>query len=1575
MNTIARKILRLGRVSVVAVMVLFGVSPDVRSQQIIPDSTLGIETSVVGDGIVDGNDVQLIEGGATRGGNLFHSFSDFNIGEGDSVYFANPVNIDNILSQVTGNSLSTIDGVLGVDGTANLFFLNPNGIIFGPEAQLDIAGSFTASTAGSFGFLDGGRFSTEAPETSLLSISTPLGIQRNRPLIEDSSSQLQSNISYESVLEVGQRETITLFGDTVYSNVDFSAPEGSAQVIGNRIVIRDGTGFPPSNASGTTEIFFQAADGITIEDVLDDELRFTNGTGQIVLNADTNLDGLGDVVMLDMQDHLQTNGRDLSVSGANVVLGTIDTTPKGFLTVVDIDAGGAIPSTGTQGTADFAFSVDSDLPSIEDLDVRFSAEHTYDGDLTVVLTSPGGTSITLFNGVGSSGENFQDTILDDEAITSIESGAAPFNGRFQPQDSQGLGIFDGTVAAGEWTLNVTDNAALDSGRLLQAGETAAWGTAAGTQLLLTTSVEGNSGAVNLMASTDIFANEIIATGINQSMPNDSNARNGAVVTVEAGRNIVLPRGVDTSTDIINGNGGTISISSVSGDISVGELNASSVFTTFYNNDPSSPFLGDDPGDSGDGGSIDISSVYGNITLEEASSVRSFTQLGESGNGGTVTISSDYGDISVADLNAFSSTNRSGDSGNGGAITISAEHGGNILTDGLSASSDDGGNGGDITVSSHDGTITTEGSLDVEAPNGGNGGTITIESHGGDITTMGRLFADANGGGGVGGNGGTISISSVSGDIETRNGLYTSTFSTFAGTGDAGTISISSDDGDIISRGFLRANNYTAYDDAGDGGNISISSISGDIVLEASIRSSTAAAVYYEGTYESPNTGNGGSISISTNEGRIIGNDIQLSSSSLSKRQSGEGGDITLQASSISGLELFTLSNSGQSGNVSMQNPYGSLTVENLQITTSGQFELLNLNSPPDTFTVDLTNVGQAGRTSITSVGDILLTDVDITGDANGSAAAGDIRIISPGQKIIFDNTTISSNANSDGDAGNILIEAVSLNLGAGDRLFATTSNNGRGGTITINTTESVLVGRGVEDSAPIISVEASGAGRPGNIVINTPNFVLSETARITATSTATAANLNNGGSIDLNANQMELAGRVGIFAETQGDATGGILTLQPYQASLNNLAGNNSTGNQAQTPELSSDAVASSGTSFVLTLAEGAEISASTTGSGNGGGLRLLAPEAITISGSGRLEVETESTGRAGNITATARSLVLAEGVTLSASTAGSGTAGDITFKIGDILTIDNSTVESLTELGSEGRGGSINVLDSGAVNLINGGSFSLNSAGDGAGGDLNLTAESLSLNDGSITATTVNSNGGNFNFNLSDYLLLRNGSLISTTAGTARAGGNGGSISINIPNGFIIAVPDENSDIRANAFEGNGGSVDITARNLLGIAFRPGLSDTPSSDITSSSEFGNSGTVTIDELNSEALQPEDELPVETAPATVARGCRAQGSQTGSFVNTGRGGLPTSPIDSLSANAVWQDLAPLTVPPVAPATANNSSENPNKGAVRDLNEPIIEAQAWQRTTDGIVTLLAERAEPAAHFSQAVVCGS
>ncbi|NEO72214.1 filamentous hemagglutinin N-terminal domain-containing protein [Moorena sp. SIO3H5] len=171
---------------------------------IVPDDTLGANGSVViPDASVKGLPAELIEGGVQQGVNLFHSFDQFNVGQGLRVYLANPAGIENILSRVTGMNPSDIQGTLGVDGAANLFLLNPNGIIFGSNASLDVEGSFVGSTANAIAWGDDGYFSATEPESSRLLTINPGALFFNQV------ASVSGNIINTGTLAVGKDFTLS----------------------------------------------------------------------------------------------------------------------------------------------------------------------------------------------------------------------------------------------------------------------------------------------------------------------------------------------------------------------------------------------------------------------------------------------------------------------------------------------------------------------------------------------------------------------------------------------------------------------------------------------------------------------------------------------------------------------------------------------------------------------------------------------------------------------------------------------------------------------------------------------------------------------------------------------------------------------------------------------------------------------------------------------------------------------------------------------------------------------------------------------------------------------------------------------------------------------------------------------------------------------------------------------------------------------------------------------------------------------------------------------------------------------
>lgn len=188
---------------------LFAAQPT--TAQIVPDTTLPVNSTVTPTG-----DTSVIEGGTKAGSNLFHSFSEFSVPTGGTAEFNNTLDVQNILTRVTGGKISNIDGLIRAYGTANLFLINPNGIIFGQGARLDIGGSFFGSTANSINFADRFQFSATNPQASpLLTVSVPIGLQMGTSgNIVNSSRAIDSSGNLVG-LSVQPGETLGLVGGEV----------------------------------------------------------------------------------------------------------------------------------------------------------------------------------------------------------------------------------------------------------------------------------------------------------------------------------------------------------------------------------------------------------------------------------------------------------------------------------------------------------------------------------------------------------------------------------------------------------------------------------------------------------------------------------------------------------------------------------------------------------------------------------------------------------------------------------------------------------------------------------------------------------------------------------------------------------------------------------------------------------------------------------------------------------------------------------------------------------------------------------------------------------------------------------------------------------------------------------------------------------------------------------------------------------------------------------------------------------------------------------------------------------------
>jgi large exoprotein involved in heme utilization and adhesion len=396
-----------------------------------------------------------------------------------------------------------------------------------------------------------------------------------------------------------------------------------------------------------------------------------------------------------------------------------------------------------------------------------------------------------------------------------------------------------------------------------------------------------------------------------------------------------------------------------------------------------------------------------------------------------------------------------------------------------------------------------------------------------------------------------------------------------------------------------------------------------------------------------------------------------------------------------------------------------------------------------------------------------------------------------------------------------------------------------------------------------------------------------------------------------------------------------------------------------------------------LIVQDGGNVSTSTwEGSqGAGGTLRVIASDFVEVSGTeptdrenpSGLFTQTQGMGNTAALTIKTRILIIRGGAVISSATLSQGNGGTITIDASDLVELSGTSTIGKFPSGlfaqavDGGNAGSL-LINTGKLIVQDKAVIAVSSTGSGQAGNLEINANEIHLHrEGKLVAGTTSGDGGNIKLQLQNLLLLRNKSQISTTAGTAGGGGNGGNITIDVPNGFIVAVSGENSDISANAFKGNGGNVQINAFGIFGTEFRE--KPTNFSDITASSEFGLNGTVEIKTPDIEVSPELINLPTQAVEPKLAQVCQGGVRRNqDSFVITGRGGLPSSPTETLKADAVladWITLDRVQQTPVNSNVSQNSTSTPAR---------IVEATGWAINAQGKIVLTANASTVTPHNS-------
>ena len=702
------------------------------------------------------------------------------------------------------------------------------------------------------------------------------------------------------------------------------------------------------------------------------------------------------------------------------------------------------------------------------------------------------------------------------------------------------------------------------------------------------------------------------------------------------------------------------------------------------------------------------------------------------------------------------------------------------------------------------------------------------------------------------------------------------------------------------------------------------------------------------------------------------------------------GQITLPE----GSEVFTYGLEGggvtfQSDAAIVQEPFSVIEGSTIDVGAGGLFSfvapLVAFNGSVITFLE-----GEGTGSAINVVAETFATqDIDFVTIVIGLGQAGDVAI--QANQINLDNTFLGSINESflEGQAGDVVIVTDALTATNGTQIGSNTAAFafGDAGDVTVTASEAIALdgflpgGILGDDAIPtgiLSSVDLEAEGDGGTVNITTPVLSLTNGAQVRSSSLG----FGDAGQINIEASEAILLD--GAIYDAFSDTT--------FPSSIVSevvLAGTGQGG-------------AITLTTGQLIATNGGVISASTDSAERAGNLTIVASESVTFDGvtafdsptlleefavrdSGvRSDALDLATGRGGDIYFSTPDRSVSGGATLEASTLGVGTAGNFKLPVSDTVLVDGagSAILANTLPGSTGAGGNI-IIDPQLVIVRNGGRIAVDSQGEGTGGTIDIVSGQLRLNQGLITAETVASEGGNIILNIGEIITLQNGSRITTTAGTELQGGNGGEITINTI--YVVATPDENNDITANAFEGAGGDVRVTAEGIFGLTPRSraeleqllGTSDPvlldpinlPSSDITAISRTNPQldGQVVISSPDIDPNQGMIALPENIVDASrlIAQGCSGgsiAATEIGSLIVTGRGGLPSDPTSTLTGNQLLLDWA--TAEDTSSSNGNVTSREtpqttPATMTAETRPQQLQEVQALSINEAGQVVLLAQ----------------
>jgi filamentous hemagglutinin family protein len=1478
--------------------------------QIVTDGSVGPALALTGPNF------QISERlGQTRGQNLFHSFQDFNLARGEAATFSGSPSIANILARVTGGRFSSIDGALNSSiAGANLYFINPNGILFGPNAQINVGGSFVSTTADFVRLQGGGVFNASNPSATTLT-SAPvsafgfLGPQA-APIVVNGSllgvsagkslSLIGGNMSLGNTLLFAEKGQVNLVsvaspGEVVLDGTDSkSTPNlqgfgalGDVSIANAAINVADsvrssggvGGGVSVSGRDVTLaqSVIFASNSGSTSGGSLAFEasrnLKVTDGTE---ISSGTLGSGAGANIDLRARDlSLENDARAYSITAGSGQGGDVSLTAE----TARLIGGGRIDSSSLGDGQGGSVSLRADSARLEGsgrfnsgifgLNSGAGAGADVTADVRDLQIAEGAAIFTDTGGSGAGGN----IALRGDSVT-LDGG----------RNSVPTGVITGSSGAGRGgsiTINATNGLAV--ARFGQIGSAAGGDGAGGNIEVRTRALSLEKDGSLYTETTDLGPGGNIAIVADQVQVLDRSSLESRTFGPGKGGDLSLSARdvlLDAGQNIGNRTTGVIATSNGIGD--GGNIRADIDTLRLVNG----AFLLVSTLGSGSGGSIDLQST--DITLDGGRGALGTGILaqGRTGNSGAVKIRT--GTLNV--LRGGQILTETVGAGNAGDLLINAakirldgqNSGANTVISSTTNAANGGGGAGDITITAKELEVRSDAQIDASTFGDGQGGninvqadTIRLDDGDGIIATGIVAFSAAT----VGGRGGNIAIEAK--ELSVSGGTQISTAS--LGSGDGGDISIKADNltvskaaAGLGSRASEISADTLAQSGAGAGGNIDLVAktlrvLDGGVVSTSTRGngrggqiSAQADSIVLDGQgnrnftgfrAQTIASGNAGNVTFDAKTVQIVDGGRVLATTA----GSGAGGEINIRADSVALDGRSNVAFTGIDAQTRAQNGGGigggiQVDAKTLRVVDgaliSGDTSGSGIGGRINIFVSDIL---LDGKGSNQKTGILAETSATIAGDPTGKTnQGGDIGVF--GQNLrIEGGAEISATTSGNGIGGNVLVAVDNITLrGAGSVIDvgSAAGATGEGGKVELRTKNLQVLDRAS------ISTGTLGKGKGGEILISADRVLLDGQGSTSFTGigaqTQDPLNGGQGGGIFVTARDVQILNGAAISANTLGTGVGGNIEVKSDRITLDRRGASPLTGISAQTQLATGGGAAGRIDIFAQTLdvVGGAEITSNTRGSGDGGGIFIRADQ-VVLRDQGKITAQSQP-----------------DPATARANNGGSG--GDIRVEARTLQISGDARIATNSEQGG-GTGGSVSIAVAEQVRIRDRGEISAAAASADGGGIGIASGDSIDVENGQIT-TSAGANGGNIDLRAARLVRLRRSAL------RAVATGNGGNISID----QNIVIFDQ-SQVQADAINGAGGNINIRANVFI-----------PSSDsrISASSQFGVAGNILISAPNpnigaSLAVLATSPLSAEDA---LEESCLLRSGRSSSFI-VGRQGL------------------------------------------------------------------------------------